>query len=142
MTAAISCDEPVGSWEFLTGSNDQISKGGLPVLKREVSGSGTAVRPLSRVKVVVVALSVVTASAIQLLGTASAQTALEGKTLSALAPENLNKPRPKAPFDLTGTWTMVIDAKTGRHKFEPHRLRSGHAGQVGFLDRQGLRVSR
>ena len=24
--------------------------------------------------------------------------------LGALAPENLRKPRPKAPFDLTGTW--------------------------------------
>jgi hypothetical protein len=28
----------------------------------------------------------------------------KGVALGALAPANLNKPRPKAPFDLTGTW--------------------------------------
>jgi hypothetical protein len=49
-----------------------------------------------------------------------AQTALSGKNLSALAPENLHKVRPKPPFDLTGDWNMVIDPKTGAHKFEPH----------------------
>src|SRR5690242_11298656 len=27
--------------------------------------------------------------------------------LSALAPENLKKPRPKAPFDLTGNWFIT-----------------------------------
>src|SRR5215831_18694697 len=30
--------------------------------------------------------------------------AAQGPQLGALAPANLNKPRPKAPFDLTGTW--------------------------------------
>lgn len=50
---------------------------------------------------------------------AFAQTALEGKYLGALAPENLKKPRPKAPFDLTGTWNMIIDPKTGAHAFKP-----------------------
>lgn len=51
-----------------------------------------------------------------------AQTALEGEHLGALAPANLNKPRAKPPFDLTGTWNMVIDPATGRHLFEPHPL--------------------
>jgi hypothetical protein len=35
---------------------------------------------------------------------AQAAPAPSGEPLSALAPENLNKPRPKPPFDLTGNW--------------------------------------
>jgi hypothetical protein len=31
----------------------------------------------------------------------------------ALSPENLRKPRPKAAFDLTGTWMVVVDPATG-----------------------------
>ena len=31
--------------------------------------------------------------------------------LGALAPENLAKPRPKAPFDLTGNW--FVDTSAG-----------------------------
>jgi hypothetical protein len=54
------------------------------------------------------------------VGPVAAQTALEGKYLGALAPANLGKQRPKAPFDLTGTWGMVIDPSTGSHQFEPH----------------------
>jgi hypothetical protein len=50
---------------------------------------------------------------------ASAQTSQDGKHLGALARENLRKPRPKPPFDLTGTWTMYIDPKTGMHQFMP-----------------------
>jgi hypothetical protein len=49
----------------------------------------------------------------------SAQTALQGQWPSALSQENLQKARPKAPFDLNGTWNMVIDAKSGRHLFMP-----------------------
>jgi len=37
--------------------------------------------------------------------------AAPGTRLSALAPENLTKPRPKAPFDLTGNW--FIDNSPG-----------------------------
>ena len=48
-----------------------------------------------------------------------AQTALEGQNPSALAPDNLAKARPKPPFDLTGTWNMLIEAKNGRHEFIP-----------------------
>ena len=50
---------------------------------------------------------------------ASAQTALQGEFLSALAPENLARSRPEAPFDLTGTWNMVIDPANGMHEFLP-----------------------
>jgi len=49
-----------------------------------------------------------------------AQTALENKHIGALAPANLSKPRPKAPFNLTGTWNMVIDQRNGEYLFEPH----------------------
>ncbi len=35
--------------------------------------------------------------------------------LGALAPDNLNKPRPKPPFDLTGTW--FVDLSEGFAKF-------------------------
>jgi hypothetical protein len=35
-------------------------------------------------------------------------------TLGALAPENLAKPRPKPPFDLTGTWLH-----SGNERFDP-----------------------
>ena len=48
-----------------------------------------------------------------------AQTALQGQNLSALSKENLTKARPAPPFDLTGTWNMVIDPKTGMHEFMP-----------------------
>jgi hypothetical protein len=39
---------------------------------------------------------------------AGAQTAQSADTLGALAPANLKKPRPKAPFDLTGTWFVDL----------------------------------
>jgi hypothetical protein len=65
-------------------------------------------------------LSITAASACLLFATSSfAQTALEGRYLSALAPKNLAESRSARPFDLTGTWNMVIDAKNGRHEFRP-----------------------
>jgi hypothetical protein len=42
--------------------------------------------------------------------------------LSALAPENLAKPRPKAPFDLTGTWQHDGRANTWRFVPETFKL--------------------
>jgi hypothetical protein len=42
---------------------------------------------------------------------ALSQTALEGKNLGALAAENLNKPRTKAPVDLTGTYNFDLEGK-------------------------------
>ena len=81
------------------------------------------------------------AAAATCLGIASlslAQTALDGQYLSALAPENLSKPRPAPPFDLTGTWDMVIDAKTGMHQFLPlPKLKPGaQATLVKYQDYQ------
>jgi hypothetical protein len=37
--------------------------------------------------------------------------------LGALAPENLKKPRPAPPFDITGTW--FVDLRAGRWQFGP-----------------------
>jgi hypothetical protein len=64
--------------------------------------------------------SILTA-AICLLGASPsfAQTALQGEHLSALSPENLAMQRPKAPFDLTGTWNMQIDRANGAWQFMP-----------------------
>ena len=39
--------------------------------------------------------------------------------LGALAPENLNKPRPAAPFNLTGTWFVDLSEGFGRFRFGP-----------------------
>jgi hypothetical protein len=39
--------------------------------------------------------------------------------LGVFEKENLAKPRPKAPFDMTGTWRMVRDKSTGDFRFEP-----------------------
>jgi hypothetical protein len=44
---------------------------------------------------------------------AIAQTAQEGKNLSALAPANLQESRPKAPDDLTGTYTFGFGPENG-----------------------------
>ena len=41
-------------------------------------------------------------------GSAFAQSAAPQEQLGALAPANLKKPRPKAPFDLTGTWFVDL----------------------------------
>ncbi len=38
----------------------------------------------------------------------SGTAAIAQDQLGALAPENLNKPRPKAPFDITGTWQHAL----------------------------------
>ncbi len=37
--------------------------------------------------------------------------------LGALAPENLKKPRPKPPFDMTGTW--YVNLRNGTHVQAP-----------------------
>src|ERR1700685_4237692 len=37
----------------------------------------------------------------------------------ALAPDNLAKPRPKAPFNLTGTWTVDLSAGFSSFMFGP-----------------------
>ena len=57
---------------------------------------------------VIVALVVVTGSA------ATNLLAQNQGNLGALAPENLAKPRPKPPFDLTGAWLH-----SGNERFDP-----------------------
>ena len=37
----------------------------------------------------------------------------------ALAPQNLNKPRPKPPFDLTGTWFVDLRRSFADFRFGP-----------------------
>jgi hypothetical protein len=51
-----------------------------------------------------------------------ASPAIPAPPLSALAPENLAKPRPKAPFDLTGTWQHDGRANTWRFVPETFKL--------------------
>jgi hypothetical protein len=43
----------------------------------------------------------------------------EGKQLSALAPENIAKPRPKAPFDVTGNWFIDVSTNPEAWRFGP-----------------------
>ena len=45
--------------------------------------------------------------------------AAPGAPPNVLDPANLAKPRPKAPFDLTGTWRMVRDPANGGFEFMP-----------------------
>jgi hypothetical protein len=75
---------------------------------------------------VLVAL-VVSACALAAANPASAQAGQQGapavpEPLSALSPANLAKPRPKAPFDLTGTWQHDGRANTWRFVPETFKL--------------------
>src|SRR5215510_3206840 len=56
----------------------------------------------------VVATALASAFVLTTAGTAVAQNAGQPAQLGALAPANLKKPRPKAPFDLTGTWFVDL----------------------------------
>ena len=67
-------------------------------------------------------LAIVTCCALSYASLGVAQTALEGKNLSALARENLDKKRPKPPFDLTGTYNFDWKVNGGpftAYKFLP-----------------------
>ena len=59
-------------------------------------------------------------------GAAAAQAvpAAPAEPLSALAPENLNKPRPKPPFDLTGNWFIQAACRGGCSAARPTSCRS------------------
>jgi len=50
---------------------------------------------------------------------AADETVGEGKQLSALAPANLTKPRPKAPFDVTGNWFIDVSKNPEAWRFGP-----------------------
>ena len=50
---------------------------------------------------------------------AAATTVDEGKQLSALAPANIAKARPKAPFDVTGNWFIDVSQNPEAWRFGP-----------------------
>jgi hypothetical protein len=50
---------------------------------------------------------------------ALAQDDIYTPAVSALAPDNLARPRPKAPFDLTGNWFVDLDATPASWRFGP-----------------------
>jgi hypothetical protein len=52
-------------------------------------------------------------------GRGQAAAAPPAEPLSALAPENLSKPRPKAPFDLTGNWFVDTSSGPDAWRFGP-----------------------
>ncbi len=54
----------------------------------------------------------------------------EGKQLSALAPANLAKPRPKPPFDVTGNWFIDVSQNPEAWRFGPPYPKLTPAAQV------------
>jgi hypothetical protein len=50
----------------------------------------------------------------------------------ALAPDNLKKPRPKPPFDLTGTWTVDLSAGFSSFMFGPPYPKFKPEAQAAF----------
>ena len=62
----------------------------------------------------------------------SAQSQPAAEPLSALAPANLAKPRPKAPFDLTGNWFVDTSAGPDAWRFGPPYPKLTPAAQVHF----------
>ena len=52
--------------------------------------------------------------------------------LSALAPENLNRERPPAPFDLTGNWFVDLNATPSAWRFGPPYPELTPAAQAHF----------
>jgi hypothetical protein len=55
-----------------------------------------------------------------------------GRQLSALAPENIAKARPPAPFDLTGNWFIDVTENPNAWKFGPPYPKLTAAAQVHF----------
>jgi len=55
-----------------------------------------------------------------------------GRQLSALAPENITKARPAAPFDLTGNWFIDVTENPNAWRFGPPYPRLTAAAQVHF----------
>jgi hypothetical protein len=55
-----------------------------------------------------------------------------GRQLSALAPENIAKPRPAAPFDVTGNWFIDVSENPNAWKFGPPYPKLTAAAQVHF----------
>ena len=65
----------------------------------------------------------------------------DGK-LGALAPENLNKARPAAPFNLTGTWFVDLSEGFGRFRFGPPYPEFIGQGKLDFEEGQRAAAER
>jgi len=61
------------------------------------------------------------------------------KYLGALAPENLNKKRPKPPFDLTGTWFVDLRRSFADFRFGPPYPEFYEAGQTAMREAEEAR---
>jgi len=59
-----------------------------------------------------------------------------GRQLSALAPENITKARPAAPFDLTGNWFIDVTENPNAWRFGPPYPKLTAAAQVHFAASQ------
>ena len=59
--------------------------------------------------------------------------------LGALSPENLAKKRPKAPFDLTGTWFVDLRRSFGDFRFGPPYPEFYEAGKTAMLEAEEAR---
>lgn len=62
--------------------------------------------------------------------------------LGALAPENLNKPRPPAPFDLTGTWFVDLSEGFSNFMFGPPYPEFIGQAKLDFEEGQRARAER
>lgn len=61
--------------------------------------------------------------------------------LGALAPENLAKPRPKPPFDLTGTWFINLRRSFGDFRFGPPYPEFFEPGQTAMKEAEEARAA-
>jgi hypothetical protein len=60
--------------------------------------------------------------------------------LGALAPENLAKPRPKPPFDMTGTWFINLRRSFGDFRFGPPYPEFFEPGQTAMKEAEEARA--
>jgi hypothetical protein len=60
--------------------------------------------------------------------------------LGALAPENLSKPRPKPPFDMTGTWFINLRNSFNDFRFGPPYPEFYEPGQTALREAEAARA--
>src|SRR4051812_49402581 len=82
--------------------------------------------------------------AILLVGAPLAHAQAPAAQLGALAPENLNKKRPKAPWNLTGTWFVDTSKASFRFgppfpKFKPEAQKEFDAGQKATAEHRAYK---
>ena len=74
---------------------------------------------IGRISIAGALAAVLAMTPMTILAQGRGQAAAPSEPLSALAPENLSKPRPKAPFDLTGNWFVDTSAGPDAWRFGP-----------------------